>query len=218
MYKPSSNRYFPKMKKNSIQAVSDNLKSQFGTDNVYAIGRAAEVMRGLFPTTHILQFFIYDPKAVELPHPPGTVNQLSRALGAFNQYLVLPDCLVYGPEFLSPAVREEFNYQLTRTYCIDELTAVRYPSFELNYQIQMNNPWFHIETTVSMDSIAEYLNSGVGEESDIPMVGALHRYIQTPASKRDPSGYHQILEMLTAHKHAKLLVEIFHETLEAEKA
>lgn len=209
---------------NRIRTVVDITKKLFETDKVYALGRSAEVIRGLFPSTHFIQLFLVDETAEQveklnyntLHHVimKEEIYQFSDGrLGAFEGFNGTTDCIIYKQSDLAMPCMNEFLSQLKRGFTTDIKTGVKIPPFSLNHAFWQNNNFFHPETTAVMETVSEYLRSPLGVEEDIPLVGAMHRYLAPPKNERSEQLYNDIRVMLKGHRHEELLLSTFLETI-----
>lgn len=208
----------------AIKNIFLNLREIYGTDKIYAMGRAAEVIRGLFPSTHVVQFYLADETAAQtellrsksigwyvmgagLPHP-------QHRLAGFGRFHPFKNCVIYPQSVLLDARSAEFIYQIEKEGKAWDGENVPILSFALNLAFWKNNNFFHEETTVVMESVNDYLQSSIGNEKDIPLIGAMHRFLAMPKGNRTIETFMNISERLLKHEHGELLSRVFKETVE----
>lgn len=208
-----------------IAKVHSNLVSFFKM-NFYAAGRTAEVLRGLFPATHILQFIAIDntEKETELLNSNSHVFFIKkengfgpakndRRLASFDFFNVLLDCVIYKSSSLSDAKKPEFLYRLEKESFAEPKTGIKFPSFEINLEFWSNNSFFHEETTFVMEAVKDYITSGIGKENDIPLIGEIHRYLASGPDFKKDCTYEALLKSFEKHDTGDKMKQVFFEIL-----
>lgn len=211
------------LNRGDIKIIVDKLKKEFGTDKIFVMGRAAEVIRGLFLSTHVLQVFMMDDSEHQTNlletnanrwfiKKPSLYRDRDDRLAAFGFVHAHRSCVIYAQSSMSQSRQAEFLHLLEKEGMTDVESGLQIPSFDMNFDFWNNNSFYHEETTVVMDSVYDYLQTNIGKKEDIPLIGDMHRYLALPENKRDPSVFMNINERLKLHAHGELLMRVFKET------
>lgn len=209
-----------------IVKVHGNLTSFFKM-NFYAAGRTAEVLRGLFPSTHILQFIVVDETEKETDLLNSNSHSFfikkengfapvsnDRRLASFDIFNVVTDCVFYKTSSLSNARKPEFLYRLEKESYTEAKSSIQFPSFELNLAFWTNNSFFHEETTFIMEAVKDYLSLPIGKEEDIPLIGEMHKFLALENAKSETCALAALLERFKEHEHGDLITQVFFEMLD----
>lgn len=211
------------LNRNGIKIIVDKLKQEMGTDKIFVMGRAAEVIRGLFLSAHVLQVFMMDESEHQTQlletntnrwyiKKPDLYRDRDDRLAAFGFVHAHRSCVLYAQSSMNPSRQAEFLHLLEKEGMSDKETGLKIPSFNMNFEFWNNNSFYHEETTLVMESVYDYLHSSIGKKEDIPLIGDMHRYLALPEDKRDPDVFMNINERLQLHEHGELLSRVFKET------
>lgn len=226
---PQSEQRFDKK---TIEKLLGELQFYFKTDEVFGMGRAAEVIRGVFPTSHNLQFYLDDRNAKQTliltenaeqvfidRRKKYNYDRMSRDVkaGAFHHYFVLGSCLIF-PYTAHPLARlDEFTRHLRDDSIVNEQTAVRIPSFFLNYAFCHTNPPRHEKTLKMMDAIFKVMKNPIAKIEDIPLVVAIETYLLKPHDKHRKGHLIDLRRRIENHPRSKFYKNFYRDQLKTEE-
>lgn len=180
----------------------DALELVLGKGNVVIVGRSAEVMRGFFETTHVLQFMMKALQESSLGWLKENAISLRITEDPSKFCSITPSGILYHPAFLSDKSFEAVHHPI-----VDNGKA--YLPFEANLEFWNSFPFFHEETGEHFRMTAAFMDDFGASESDLRLLIDMRDYLKTPVHQRVSGDLELILSKIKLQPQSEKWLEAF---------